>query len=178
MADNTLLTAHIVVDFEGGSASDIGLVVEVDDREDGYNAGRTSFFPGQDAYLLAFVPTGYYIDATYISAGVLSLVGSDTKEVEDFVEFPNTDDASLSYPATSGFTYSWLGSNLGLVTLASQKTVTLPARTFNTVTKKFVPEYRVGVAKLNYNAACSVYKVSGVPTTVSRVLAFFVAKKL
>jgi hypothetical protein len=173
---NSLLTAHIVVQFADTSAN-VSIVAEVDDREDGYNAGKTSFYHGDTPHLLLFLPSGYEVDQVIPSAGTVSFIADDVKEVEGYLSFPNEDTASVSYPITSDWTYAWLGTSLGAISVADQFTASLPPRGFDTVNKKPIPEYRVGIASSYYKSACKVYKLSSVPPTVTQVMVFFVVKK-
>jgi hypothetical protein len=171
----TVITAHVVVPFAGDE--DVNVVVELDDRETGFNAGKTSFAPGQDAYILVFLPTGWIIDSATVTAGTIGYVQNDVKVADGFLEFPNTDDASLSYPFGDTFQYTWLGAAPGIISLPTQFRAVLPPRTRDPLSGAFVPEYRIGIASYSYNSNCQVWKVSGVPTSISRVMAFFVAKK-
>jgi hypothetical protein len=172
---STVITAHIVVPF--ASDQDVNIVAEIDDREDGYNAGKTTFAPGSDAYILVFLPTGWYIDSATVTAGTIGYIENDTKNVEAYLEFPNTDDASLSYPYDNTFIYTWLGTAPGILTPVTQFRVTLPPRTRDSLSGEFVPPYRIGIAEISYNSICQVWKVSGVPTDIDKVMAFFVARK-
>ncbi len=173
---NSLLTAHIVVQFADDTAN-VSVVAEVDDREDGYNAGKTSFYHGDTPYILLFIPTGYVVDQVLTSAGAVTYIDESEKFIENYLAFANEDSVSVSYPISSEWTYSWLGSSLGVISPADQFTAKLPSRGFDTVTKKPVPEYRVGVAYATYKSACKVYKLYNVPPTVSQVMIFFVVKK-
>lgn len=175
-SNNSLLTAHIVVQFADDS-SNVSVVAEVDDREDGYNAGKTSFYHGDTPYLLLFIPTGYVVDQVLVSAGAISFEADSVKAIESYLAFANEDSVSVSYPITSNWAYTWLGASLGIVSPADQFTAKLPSRGFDATTKKPVPEYRVGVAYATYSSACKVYKLYNVPPSVSQVMIFFVVKK-
>ncbi len=176
MATNSLLTAHLVVQFSDASTN-VSIVAEADDRDDGYNAGRTTFYAGASVYLLLFIPNGYVVDRVLTSAGTVSYVADSTKAIEAYVPYANEDSASLSYPVSSTFRYTWLGTSLGAISNPDQFTAKLPARGFDTVTKKAIPEYRVGVAYVTYVSNCKVYKLYGVPANCTQVMVFFVVKK-
>lgn len=173
----TVLSAHIVVEFGDADASNF--IVEVDDREGGYNNGKTSFFPGQAAHLLVFTPPGYVIDQALVTAGSLTLIKSnEVKAVQEYIEFPNVDDGSVNYPINNSFSYRWLSaSNIGTLSVASPYKVTLPSRSVD-ASGNLVPKYRIGVAQVSYNSICAVYKVYGVPSNIEKVMAFFVARKV
>lgn len=176
MATNSLLTAHLVVQFSDASTN-VSVVAEVDDREGGFNLGKTTFYPGDTPYILLFIPEGYEVDQVICSAGNVSYVVDSTKDIETYLAFPNEDSQSLTYPVSSLFTYAWLGTNCGMITNPDQFTAKLPARGFDTATKKAVPEYRVGVAYAAYVSDCRVYKLYNVPANVSQVIVYFVVKK-
>lgn len=176
MATNNLLTAHIVVQFSDAD-SNVSVVAEVDDREDGFNAGKTTFYPGDNPHILLFIPTGYEVAEVLCSAGAVQYVIDSTKDIESYVAYPNEDSQSLSYPVSRNFTYSWLGNNCGPVTNPDQFTAKLPARGFDPVSKKPIPEYRLGVAYVTYVSNCKVYKLYNVPAGCSQVIVFFVVKK-
>ena len=176
MAANSLLTAHLVVQFSDAT-DNASVVAEVDDREDGYNFGRTTFYAGDNVFLLLFIPEGYKVDKVLTSAGTISYVEDNTKAIDTYVPYANEDSASLSYPVGSAFTYAWLGASLGVLSNPDQFTAKLPARGYDTVTKKAIPEYRVGVARVWYLSNCKVYKLYGVPSNCLQVMVFFVVKK-
>lgn len=176
MASNSLLTAHLVVQFSD-AADAASVVAEVDDREDGYNFGKTTFYAGDNVYLLLFIPDGYEVDKVLTSAGTIAYVEDSTKNIEAYLPYANEDSASLSYPVDSGFAYTWLGTSLGVISNPDQFTAKLPARGYDTVTKKANPEYRVGVAYVTYKSACKVYKLYSVPANCLQVMVYFVVKK-
>lgn len=176
-SNNNLLTAHLVVQFADADAN-VNVVAEIDDREDGYNLGKTTFYFGDTPHILLFIPTGYYVDQVITSAGAVAFVADNTKSIETYLAFPNEDTASLSYPVSSGWSYSWLGSALGVLSNPDQFTAKLPARAFDPVTKKPIPEYRVGVAKASYVSDCKVYKLYSVPAGIAQVMVYFVVKKI
>lgn len=175
-SNNNLLTAHIVVQFAEADAN-VNVVAEIDDRENGYNLGKTTFYFGDTPHILLFIPNGYYVDQVLTSAGAIAFVADDNKEIETYLAYPNEDQASLSYPMSSGWGYSWLGNNLGIISNPDQFTAKLAARPFDPVTKKPIPEYRIGVAYASYVSACKVYKLYSVPAGISQVMVYFIVKK-
>ncbi len=174
---NSLLTAHIVVQF-ADAESNVSVVAEVDDREDGFNVGKTSFYSGDTPHLLLFVPAGYEVLSVMTSAGAVSFVTDTFKDIDTFLAFANEDSVSMSYPISGAWAYTWLGASLGVLTASDQFTAKLPARGFDAGTKKPIPEYRVGVAQATYTSDCKVYKLFNVPPLVSQVMVFFVVKKI
>lgn len=176
-SNNNLLTAHIVVQFADADAN-VNVVAEIDDRENGYNLGKTSFYFGDTPHILLFIPTGYYVDQVLTSAGAVAFVADDNKTIENYLAYPNEDSASVSYPISSGWAYTWLGTALGVISNPDQFTAKLPARPFDPVSKKPIPEYRVGVASVTYVSDCKVYKLYNVPAGIAQVMVYFVVKKI
>jgi len=170
------ITAHLVVQF-ADEADNVNAVLEIDDRDSGYNAGKTTFYPGDQPAMLLFIPTGYVVDTIVTSAGIVSLIGDTVKEIEDNFVFANEDTASLSYPYSSDFSYYWLGTSAGSLSVNGQFELKLPARPIDPVSSLPVPPYRVGVAHVNYYANAKAYRLSAVPTTVNQVIVYFVLRK-
>lgn len=174
-SQNQVLTAHIVVNFQSAAAN-ANVVAEIDDRVDGYNGGKTTFYPGDTPFMLLFIPDGYVVDQVLSSAGSVAYVEDSKKFIDTYLTYANEDQASLSYPFGDSWTYVWLGNNAGVISLPDQYTAKLPTRNFNTATKKLEPEYRIGVARVTYNSKCKVYKLYNVPLVVGQVIVFFVVK--
>lgn len=170
-----MLTTHIVVQF-ADSSDTVNAQVEVDDREFGFNGGKTTFYPGDSPALLLFMPSGYIVDSVYTSAGTVSLLGDTTKVIEGDYVFANEDTASLSYPYTANLVYSWMGTGLGALGV-SEYELRLPARPVDPVTHLPVPPYRVGIARATYESNAKAYRLSAVPLNVSQVIVYFVLRK-
>lgn len=168
------ITTHVVVEFGATDASP-NVILEVDSREDGYNGGKTSFQPGDAAYLLLFEPDGWSESYRAVSAGSISYVGETVVDKEDFLTFIDDETASLQYPLFGTPTFTWLGANLGVVSVANG-VCSLPPRTYDPV-DGFSPAHRVGIARVNYKAKAKVYSISSVPVAVSKVAALFVVSK-
>lgn len=175
MASSTTITAHVVVEFAAGSDNPT-VSVEVDGREDGYNNGKTSFFPGENAYLLLYVPAGWSCKYFASSAGALTYIEDTDIAVEDYLAFVDDETAQLQYTVSGYPVFTWLGNNLGTINLVNG-VCSLIARAFDALTKVFTPAHRVGIAKVNYVTRASVYRVSSVPVSVAKVLAMFVVTK-
>jgi hypothetical protein len=171
----SLLTTHIVVQF-ADSSDTVNAQVEIDDREFGFNGGKTTFYPGDSPALLLFMPSGYIVDSVYSSAGTVSLIGDTTKVVEGDYVFANEDTASLSYPYAANLVYSWMGTNLGALGV-SEYELRLPARPVDPVTHLPVPPYRVGISHATYDSNAKAYRLSAVPLSVSQVVVYFVLRK-
>ena len=132
-----------------GSGSDGHLSAEVDTRPDGLNGGRTSFSPGETAYILVYKSDNVSITDTICSAGSLSAQGSAVVTVAEELMFEDAEMAQISKPARLALSQSvWYGRSLGGLTLLSdQVTVKAQAR-------------GVAVAKVTYDALALVYALS------------------
>lgn len=159
----TKVTASLTVQFQGdaASASD-GLVLEIDDREDGYNKGETSFRPGDTVYYLLYRAKDVDLDTHFVTAGGKSEVGSGSREVDEVLTFTDSNEASLQYPATSGVSLSWIGSTLesaGAHSVENQQTVRLENKT-------------VGLLRAIYSSDYTAFRLSGVPLDIDQALIY------
>ncbi len=138
-----------------GSGSEGHLSAEVDTRPDGLNNGRSSFNPGETAYILVFKSEGVSITDTLCSAGSLSPQGSAVVTVTEELMFEDADIATLGKPARSGLTQTaWYGRGLGALTLQADK-VTVKAQAKG-----------VAVAKVSYEVLALVYALAS-PATLN-----------
>ncbi len=171
----TSITAHVVVEFSAGDDTP-NVTVEIDGRENGYNAGKTTFQPGENAYLLLYVPPGWSAVYHASSAGALTYVEDANVDIENYVTFVDDETASLQYPVSSTPSFTWLGNDLGIISVVKQ-VCSLVARAYNTLTAEFTPAHRVGIAKTNYVSVARVYRLSSTPVSISKVVCLFVVKK-
>ena len=151
-----MANATIRVQFGSPDGSDVGhLSAEIDTRPGGLNGGRTSFNPGETAYILVYKSDNVSITDTICSAGSLSPQGSAVVSVTEELMFEDAESASLGKPARSGLSQTaWYGRSLGSLTLQSDK-VTVKAAAKG-----------VGVAKVTYDALAQVYALSS-PATLN-----------
>lgn len=175
-ATSNTITAHLVVQF-AEEDNNVSAQVEIDDREYGFNGGKTTFYPGDSPAMLLFVPTGYVVDSIYTSAGAVSFIADTVKQIEQDFVFANEDTASLSYPMSANFAYTWLGNGIGALGVLNEFTVKLPTRPVDSTTHLPVPQYRVGIARATYDSNAKAYRLSSVPISVSQVIVYFVLKK-
>lgn len=95
---------------EESSSKNTAIILEVDDREDGYNNGITSFKPGDDVYYWMF--QGSLITEIlkhFTTAGAISKIATESKEIEEMLTFTNSNEATLKYPPSSPVTLEILG---------------------------------------------------------------------
>ena len=145
------VTATLLINFDpgsGGSAAENGhLSAEVDSRPEGLNAGKTTFFPGDDVYFFVYASSNVTYETPIPSAGSITALESETVSRTDDISFPNVDTATISVPATGITSYKWLGNQLGALTLQDEMTVKADA-------------IGVAVAKIEYTTVPDVYKLS------------------
>jgi len=173
MAANTanIVLATLNVTF-AKATSNGQLKLEIDDREDSLNNGKTYFEPGDDAYYLMFKDSDIDLVAHESTAGGISGSGSATKQINENITFSNSDTGSLGYPPSGSVSMQWLGRSIQI------KTSTDPVSKKTIVTKlanPAIPEVDlsnlkmkdgkkvVGILNCTYSSDAVVYKLSGVP---------------
>lgn len=144
------VTTSIVVQFSQGGAGG-SLSAEIDSREAGFNAGKSSFFPGETATFLVFKTPDVVLDEVSASSGSIGIPVSDPHaglfSVEDeWITFAGVSEASTAKLVHSGFTYQWFGNNLGAVTVVGGKVV--------------APLSGVGMLKVSYKAKYVPYSLA------------------
>jgi len=144
MAINTSFQVSFGVDDAGGVGAGAHLSAELDDRDGGRNAGKTSFVPGDVAYFFVFSSDNVTYSPPIPSAGSVTSSGSELVEREEDITFADTDTATLQVPATSITSVTWLGNSLGSLSLTGPKTVRASAS-------------GVAVARVRFQASADVY---------------------
>lgn len=144
---------NIVVQF-GEDVTDDGLLLraEVDSREDGLNAGRTSFLPGDSVGILLFQDDLITTLDTDVTAGVLAPAGSGTFPIEkEQLVFSDNEDinqeVAFQYPVYSGFTSKWLGKDGGALQVINRQTARKP-------------EAGIGIAMVSYTTFYTAYRLN------------------
>jgi hypothetical protein len=177
----TNIVCNVVAQF----GKNVQASAEVDDRPIGYNYGKSSFMPGEDVYMLLFMPYNYEVKFSTCSSGTLaSTTKKDTKLISEVVQFVDTDSFSPSYPmdkltddptpspekivwrafnqASKDFVpFIWMGPSLGALTRQNEFLASLPPRTRDNNGKPN-PLHRIGVGTYIFGADCEVWKLSGV----------------
>lgn len=157
-------TTSIVVSFAdqaAASAANAHLSAEVDSRPTGLNGGKTSFKPGDTAWLLIYMSDNVELTGTPIaSAGSIgggqAITGiSKTQEVT----FANEDSSSIQVPSTGITAIKWLGTSLGALTLEGNKTAVKAA------------SKGVAVAKVTYSCNATAYSITA-PVTLDGETSF------
>lgn len=148
------VTATLVVNFDDGRQGDAFLQLEIDSREDGFNGGKTTFGPGEQPVYLQFKTTGITVLERLVSAGLIQplnlLVPDNELLVEEFLIFPRERVQTLSKPIDSGFTFKWLGNDLGALIPLDELTVQAATN-------------GIGVAKVSYTAKFEAFRLVNIP---------------
>lgn len=148
------ITATLVVNFDDGRQGDAVLQLEIDSREDGFNAGKTTFGPGDQPVYLQFKTSNIIVQEKVVSAGLIQPLnlGAPDNEilVEEFLVFPREQTQTLSKPVDSGFTFKWLGTDLGTLVLLDELTVRAPTN-------------GVAVAKVTYTTKMEAFRIVNIP---------------
>lgn len=167
------VSASLTVNFsDSTSGSDSGgLVLEVDDRDDGLNKGNTSFKPGDTVHTLLYKAS----DITLLSGMPINTAGSYVPEgtgtrvvTEEYITFTDSNSGSLQYPATTAVSFSWVGNAIRTDDVSGGVTINLN-RQQNIELSGTV----VGVLKASYSAGYTAYKLYSVPNEINQVLLFF-----
>ena len=155
---SNIVTASLVVGFQeqGADAGQLPFRAEVDSREDGYNAGKTSFRPGDDVFILLYHDPSILVTHAIATQGFLTKEGSETiTGVEEIITFANQDSASVSGPIVGVPAITWYGANLGGLRVGDDAS-TLYVEDAGSAG---FPDPYVGAAKVTYDTYVTVYKL-------------------
>ncbi len=120
-------TNHVVV--RGYLPGNATLSIELDDRDLGLNAGRSSFFAGETAHFMVHAgPDVGHIQATS-SAGTLFQHAAQVYKITQDLAFDKTNLANLDKAVTSIDSVIWLGNDLGNLRLGSDGRTIMSERT-------------------------------------------------
>lgn len=163
------VTTSIVVQFSKGAAGG-ALTVEVDDRDvasGGLNGGKTQFLPGDPVALLLYKTNSVVLDAVLSSLGSLSAGSQVTISKTEDVTFAGETEATVRYPILGGFTFQWIGSSQGTVSVVDETTLRIPTPPAG--------QFPVGIARVTYNARATVYNLQHTDPGLSEysIVAFF-----
>ncbi len=144
-----IVTASLTINFDAGKGSN-QFLVEVDDRENGPNGGRTSFQPGDTVYLLLYASDNISQIRQFVTSGSLAQGGSVIVDKEEIISFAQEREANARYPVMPGSaTYEWYGPSPGSVTVSGGKFITSTPDAF-------------AIGKAKYKARATQYILSGV----------------
>lgn len=151
-----IVTASLTINFEAGKGSN-QFLVEVDDREDGPNAGRTSFKPGDTAYLLLYASSNVSNVRSFTTSGSLASGGLITVYKEEIISFAKEGEVSARYPIIAGSaTYEWYGPSPSSISVSGNSFI--------------VPNDTFAIGKVKYRSQARQYSLSGVSYPAALVL--------
>jgi len=148
------VTTSVTINFNSAlSAGDSGanaFQAEIDSRDDGYNKGQTSFYPGDTVYILLFKGSNITGVTSKTSSGTLTAWGTTTVERKEQVTLANTREFSTGVPITGAYSFVWYGGE--------------PSGGVNKVgeSKFTAGDLSVAVGEITYQASADVYALSGV----------------
>ena len=151
-----LVTASLTINFDAGKGSN-QFLVEVDDRENGPNGGRTSFKPGDSVSLLLFASSNVSSIREFTTSGSLSRGGTVIVDKEEIVSFAQEREASARYPIEAGSaSFEWYGP--------SPSGISVEGNTFVTSSDSFA------IGRVKYRSRATQYTLSGVSYPAALVL--------
>lgn len=152
------ITTSITIDFSSSDGASGILKAEVDNREEGFNEGNTTFYAGDSPVFLLYKSDNVTILKIESSYGSVSSIDTGTIDQEEFLIFAGAREASPAYPIKSGFSSKWIGKSGGSVTAEESQIL---------LTKDFT-----GVLKVNYKSFYTAYRLSGIPTVLDGETSF------
>lgn len=172
MTEVVIATLNVNFSSDDAAGDVTGTIkLEIDDREDGLNAGDTSFAPGDDAYFFMFKDANVTLLTTVPerTAGGVTGVGSGTKEISENVTFSNSNSSNLGYPPDGAVTMTWLGRSFTLTGTTLAANSALPELNGSEL-KMADGKNVIGMLRCEYESTGSLWKLSNVPTDIAEVL--------
>ncbi len=129
------------------------LIIEIDDRDDGFNKGKTSgFYPSEPVTFLLFIGPKVKHTATNVSLGSITFEGTVEVVKEETLVFSAPDKLinNLKYPKNQILSTSWIGNTLGTHEISDD----------NVVTVKCDKPYGIGVFSIKYTSIAKIGKLS------------------
>lgn len=153
------VSTSIVISFKSQEAADAAnaiLTAELDTRDDGYNAGRSSFLFGDQPVYLIYKTSNVTFDQ-YTTAGSTQYVGNVTIEVDEVITFLREQEASISKPPSTAVTFTLIGGD-GMDT--ANLTVSGTRVTYSPDDPEATPP--LAVVRATYNTTALAYRLIGV----------------
>ena len=114
--DVQIITASQIINFDRDEDADRGILrLEVDNRNDGLNAGKTSFSPGDSVGLLLYKsPNVTILHGPIVTYGSLLEEGEHITDHDGFLAFAGETEQTMSHPiCPDQLAISWVGNTLG-----------------------------------------------------------------
>ena len=154
MPDSREVTATVVVNFGQGAASDNdALVAEIDSRETGLNAGKTTFLPGEDVWILVYPSSNVVLNTPVTSWGdLVRRAGTELVDKEQDLQFIDEVEGVVAWPILDGFTPTFIGRDASPVVQAGDMTLRI-------ATPAAVDHY-ARVLRVNWVAEAIAYRLT------------------
>jgi hypothetical protein len=166
-----VVVATLNVNFsEDTTATEGVLKLEIDDREDGLNAGDTSFSPGDTVGFFLYKDSNVTVEyGPAATSGGVTSSGSASKDIDEYITFSNSDSGSLGYPPSGSVSLEWQGRCLKIVGTEVTQTTALPERTRSNL-KMADGSSVAGILRAQYSTTGSLYTLLSVPEDFTEVL--------
>lgn len=161
--DIQIVTASQIISFDRGADTDRSILrLEVDSRDDGLNAGRTSFSPGDSVGLLLYKsPSVTILHGPIVTYGAIQEEGTHEVEQEGFLTYAGETSQTMSHPICTP-EITWLGNSLGEVSIVECVSVELvdppdwnPGNTEESLADK------IGILKYRGISVAQGYRLTG-----------------
>jgi len=167
-----VVVATLNVNFAADTTADTTgvLKLEIDDREDGLNAGDTSFQPGDTVGFFLFKDSNVTVEyGPAATSGGITTSGSASKTIDEYITFSNSDSGSLGYPPAGAVSLEWQGRCLKIVGTTVTTITTLPTRTRSQL-RMADGSSVAGVLRAQYTTTGSLYTLRSVPEDIAEAL--------
>lgn len=143
------VTTTLVVNFGDTTGGDT-IQAEIDDREKGFNNGKTSFVPGdQPAYLVYPSPNIAEVINTP-SMGSIQNLGAGTRSITQEVQFQKSSESKVRFPVSSLSKVEWVGNDLGPLGVVDGSTLRASSS-------------GVAIALVTFNVAYRAFRITNLP---------------
>ena len=158
-----IITASQIINFDRDPDADRGILrLEIDNRNDGLNAGKTSFSPGDSVGLLLYrSPNVTILHGPIVTYGTLNEEGTHLTEHDGFLAYAGDTMQTMSHPICTP-ALSWVGNSLGGVRVLNCAVVELvnppdwnPGNTAEPLSDK------IGILRYSGTAQAQGYRLTG-----------------
>lgn len=164
-----IVTASQIISFDVDTDADQGVMrLEVDNRNDGLNGGKTSFQPGDSVGLLLYMSSNVSLISIVVTAGTLAPEGGIIQiHKEGYLAFAGDHAQTMSYPIC-GPSLGWMGNDLGGTIVRNCAVVELvDPPDWNPGHPDFNPAGNVGILQYSGDATAQGYRLSDTNLTLA-----------
>lgn len=170
----TTITASAVVVFDSATEGDDHISAQIDDRETGNNAGKTSFRPGDAPAFLVWCSLPGSLSVTAVGGTESPLGPTTTAHDQDVIEYLHATDSeieiSLTPPARGLPTMEWESESAGLA-LSTGKLLS-DGSIASVIIRRIASTPFAGglwiVGVLKWSASATAYKIQTSATTTAK----------